>query len=48
MKNAVELSFDQSYAVAYNFNDTKLGVNIHFLEQEFTNRKYAETFKKIY
>ena len=47
-QNAIELSFDESYAVAYNFNDIKLDVIRNFLVQEFTNGKYAEKFNQIY
>ena len=47
-QNAIELSSDESYAVAYNFNNTKLDVIRNFLVQEFTNSKYAEKFNQIY
>ena len=47
-QNAVELSSDESYAVAYNFNDIKLDVTRNFLVQEFTNGKYTEKFNQIY
>ena len=47
-QNATELSFDESYAVAYNFNDIKLDVIRNFLVQEFTNGKYAGKFNLIY
>ena len=47
-QNAIELSSDESYAVAYNSNDIKLDVIRNFLVQEFTNGKYAEKFNQIY
>ena len=47
-QNAIELRSDESYAVAYNFNDIKLDVIGSFLVQEFTNGKYAERFNQIY
>ena len=47
-QNAIELSSDESYAVAYNFNDIKLDVTRNFLVQEFTNGKYTEKFNQIY
>ena len=40
-QNAIELSSDESYAVAYNFNDIKLDVIRNFLVKEFRNGKYA-------
>ena len=47
-QNAVELSSDESYAVAYNFNDIKLDVIRNFFVQEFTSGKHAEKFNQIY
>ena len=46
-RNAIELSSDESYAVAYNFNDVKLDVIRNILVEEFTNGKYAEKFNRI-
>ena len=47
-QNAIELSPDESYAAAYNFNDIKLDVFRNFLVQEFTIGKYPKKFNQIY
>ena len=40
-QNAIELSSDESYAVAYNFNDIKL-MNVEFIDK-FVKSKYNLT-----
>ena len=47
-QNAIELSSNYIYVVAYNFNDIKLDVIRNFIVKEFTNGKYAEKFNQIY